>query len=96
MVIRHFEGHQYIELPHLTWDSEDKPGWLDVQNKDKQALRPLIKCACGALLNIPRLHVHASGQVFASLHHVDPQCGWHVFGWLLDYQGGEYPPEVKT
>jgi hypothetical protein len=95
-MIRHFEGHQYIELPHLDWDSEQKPGWLDVQNEKEQPLRPLIKCQCGALMNIPLHHVYADGRIFASLLHQDSACGWHVFGWMLDYHGGEHPPETKT
>jgi hypothetical protein len=49
-----------------------------------------IRCACGLPMDLDRLHVVAAdGNVHPSLHHDDGACGWHEWGRLLDWDGGQ-------
>lgn len=47
-----------------------------------------IRCSCGVCMNLDREHaIDTEGNVNPSLHHAEPQCGWHVFARLLDWDG---------
>jgi len=72
------------------------PGWMTMTNVDGSPTRPVIRCNCGALMNINNHHVHADGRVTASFLHGAPvpkPCGWHVFIELEGYDGPEFLPE---
>lgn len=50
-----------------------------------------LRCACGLCMGLDDHTVAADGTVSPSLHHPDDAhggCGWHVFGRLLDWDGG--------
>jgi len=44
-----------------------------------------LRCRCGLPMGLDHHRVAADGTVSPSLHHDEPQCGWHVFGRLLDW-----------
>lgn len=46
-----------------------------------------IRCACGICMGLDH-EIDAEGNVSPSLWHDDPNCGWHVHGRLLDWDGG--------
>lgn len=95
-----------VEIPRGDYESPG-PCWIaNHYEKDGQpvVLKPLIKCKCGRIIGIGLHHVHADGTVTASLFHDSAPhpdigyagggCGWHVFLKLLDYDQGDFPPNV--
>jgi len=84
------------------WDAKESPACLQPVDTDGNKLKPIIRCNCGRWCGIGLHHVHADGAVTASFFHSkgtnfaigeDPYgCGWHVFIKLLDYDGGDFPP----
>jgi len=66
--------------------------------------RPIIVCACGQRNTAAAHHIHADGRVTASYYHAKEPipsqgwagggCGFHEFIRLMDYDQGEFPPEV--
>ena len=95
------------EIPKMTeYDHGPKyagqPGWCQ-PTQDGKLLKPLIRCNCGWYCGIGLHHVHADGTVAASFFHSadgpngDPGrgCGWHVWLKLLDYDGGDFPPDAE-
>jgi len=94
-------------IPHIRSDDDTKPGWISVVDQQGNKQRPVIRCQCGAHIGLANHHVHADGTVTASFFdtnqpfqwkgqtvHNPNGCGWHVFLKLLDYDGGEFPPET--
>ena len=91
-----------MKIPKLSANEDEPgPGWLEVTqgsntrpDDPQRPARPVIVCACGAYLSIPRHHVHADGRVTASIQHVnEPRCSWHETVELDGYDGPEFPPE---
>jgi len=92
-----------MNIPKGSYDDESlKPAWIPIQNGDGTPAKPMIRCACGALMSIRLHHVHGDGRVTASfLHPIVPQnppqapehqgCGFHEFLVLDGYDGPEFP-----
>lgn len=74
-----------INIPKLK-DGEDPWGtpnrwWI---RSDGQVM---ITCPkCGMILGIPTHEIHQDGTVHPSVLHSFPECGWHEFVKLEDYQ----------
>lgn len=98
----------WTEVPKVNHDDTEKvkPGWLSISDTDGNPLRPIIRCNCGQYIGLANHHVHADGTITASFYdsnqpfqwkgqtvHNPNGCGWHVHLKLLDYNGGEWPPE---
>jgi len=90
-----------MRIPRGRFDDKSlAPAWLPcVEGDDKKPCRPIIRCKCGKLMGIGLHHVHADGRVTASFYHAAPApdpCGFHEFLELEGWDGGEFPPEVRT
>lgn len=93
---------EVIEIPKVDKDHTIFPSWSPVVNSSGEALKPIIRCICGCYCGIGLHHVHADGTVTNSFYHEakDDQpkghkgCGWHVWLKLLDYNEGDFPPNV--
>lgn len=46
-----------------------------------------IRCACGLCMDLDGHAVESNGDVNPSLWHDVPECGWHVMGRLLGWEG---------
>lgn len=44
-----------------------------------------IRCKCGVPMGLEDHTIEDNGTVNPSLHHDDPECGWHVWGTLVDW-----------
>jgi len=91
-----------VEIPFRAWDefhwlADDgkiKPGPAWTFDPDGLVY---VVCKCGVILGSPKNHsIDADGTVNASI--IDNQesmgagnCGWHVFGRLLDWKYGAMP-----
>jgi hypothetical protein len=93
------------EIPPLTefGHQAHEPGWFQpVKYGTNEAVKPIIRCDCGAFVGLALHHVHADGTVTASFYHKKGTnhevgesaegCEWHVHLKLLDYHGGEFQP----
>lgn len=72
-----------IEIPKTNFRKsfeEPMPAW----GKDKQG-KLFIRCECGKCMGLDNHTVSDDGTVNPSLHHDEPDCGWHVWGKLLDW-----------
>lgn len=85
-----------VLLPRLADDSlegpkiQGIPAWIPLTEAGTGSqARPVIRCNCGELLNMPFHHFHPDGSVTASIMHA---CGWHVFASLAHWTGAEYLP----
>ncbi len=93
-----------IEIPKYDYEKGERedqaPCWIQTEEYSTgKKLKPIIVCKCGKTCNIGNHHVHADGRVTASFFHSSAEmpggCDWHVFLKLLDYDRGEFLPNVK-
>lgn len=75
-----------VEIPHdgnmPKFNIEPMPAWGLTPDS-----RLMIRCACGLVMGLDGHTVEANGDVNPSLWHDEPECGWHVMGRLLDWDG---------
>lgn len=80
-----------INVPRVTGFTEaDKATapvwWFASDSKGGRVV--LLTCGgCGMPVGIDGWEIAGDGTVSPSLHHVLPDCGWHVFVRLLDWDG---------
>lgn len=98
-----------IGIPKITDTDFDRapgaPGWVQPVKAGGELCKPIIRCNCGVWVGIGLHHVHSDGTVTASFFHSQGEdykigqspegCGWHVMLKLLDYTGGEFPPDAN-
>jgi hypothetical protein len=67
--------------------AEPKPAW----GIDKGSGEVFIRCGgCGQCLNLDH-EILSDGTVRPSVHHDNPDCGWHVFVTLEGYTEHKEP-----
>lgn len=89
-----------VTIPKCNENHDNYPCWVPITNSNKETLKPIIRCQCGAYCGIGLHHVHEDGRVTASFYHkkeegqTDPHigCDWHVFLTLENYDLGEFLP----
>jgi hypothetical protein len=47
-----------------------------------------IRCACGKCIDLRKHTIAADGTVSPSVWHDSPECDWHVWAKLKDWQSG--------
>jgi hypothetical protein len=58
------------------------PAW----GKDKDN-NIFIRCNCGKCINLSPVHtIDNDGNVSPSIFHNETNCGWHIYGKLMDWK----------
>ena len=92
----------FVDIPKGEY-GDPGPCWVP-----RGQFKPAIVCKCGVTCHIGLHRVHADGRVTDSFFHSpateftlkgktyshQPGCGWHEWLKLMNYNMGEFPPEI--